>query len=114
MEITVRTDADFEYLVSFLPVDWLTKTKELGALRRCRKIPEAQTLLRILLLHLAEGCSLRETAARMKRGGIANISDMAILDQLRVSGDWLHWMSAEFMRSWGKGSQRLSLGNNIG
>mgnify|MGYP006287384119 FL=1 len=100
MKAQVNTDADFDYLVSFLPVGWQKKARELGALRRCRKIPDAATLLRILLLHLTEGCSLRETSVRIKRGGIADVSDVTIMDRLRVSGEWLRWMSVELMRNW--------------
>jgi len=96
----VSTSTDFDYLVTFLPDGWQSKAKELGALTRCRKIPNAETLLRILMLHLAEGCSLRETATRLERGGIAKISDVAIMDRLRGAGDWLRWMSVELMRSW--------------
>ena len=64
---------DFDYLVSFLPPGWEAKAKELGALRRCRKVSDARTLLRVLLIHLAEGCSLRETSARVRQGGIADL-----------------------------------------
>ena len=37
-------ERDYEYLVSFLPQGWREKAKELGALRRCRKVPNADTL----------------------------------------------------------------------
>jgi len=67
------TQEDFDYLLSFLPSEWQEKAKELGALRRCRKIPDAETLLRVLLIHLADGCSLRETAVRASKGGIISL-----------------------------------------
>ena len=51
---------DWDVLSSFLPEGWQEKARDLGALRRCRKIPDAGTLLRLLLIHLADGCSLRE------------------------------------------------------
>ena len=63
---------DFDYLVRLLPEGWQAKAKELGALRRCRKLESAEVLLRVLLIHLAEGCSLRETALRAARGGLAS------------------------------------------
>jgi len=100
MSAPLNTNADFDYLVTFLPAGWQQKAKELGALKRCRKIPDAATLLRILLLHLAEGCSLRETAARLTRGGIAKVSDVTIMDRLRGAGSWLRWMSVELMQTW--------------
>ena len=64
---------DFEYLLGFLPPGWQDQAKGLGALRRCRKIPNAETLLRVLLIHLAEGCSLRETSVRAREGGIIDL-----------------------------------------
>lgn len=92
---------DFDYLLRILPAGWEERAKALGALRRCRKIPDAQTLLRLLLIHLAEGCSLRETAVRASRGGVAQVSDVAIMNRLRQSAEWFRWMSLELMKTWG-------------
>jgi len=91
---------DFEYLVSFLPSGWEEKARELGALRRCRKVNDAKTLLRVLLMHVAEGSSLRETAARARKGKLINLSDVAIMDRLRQAGEWFCWMNREMMRRW--------------
>ena len=96
----LKVESDFEYWVGFLPQGWREKAKELGALSRCRKIPDADTLLRVLLLHLAQGCSLRETSALARRGGLANLSDVAIMDRLRLSSEWFRWMSEQLMRTW--------------
>lgn len=35
-----------------------------GALRRARDIPDAESLLRVLLMHVVNGYSLAETATR--------------------------------------------------
>lgn len=91
---------DFEYLLGLLPAGWQDKAKELGALRRCRKIPNAETLLRVFLIHLAEGCSLRETSVRAREGGIVSLSDVAILDRLKQAGEWFRWMNTELMNNW--------------
>lgn len=95
----VRLDLDYAYLLTLLPEDWREKAKELGALRRCRKV-DAEQLLRVLLIHLAEGCSLRETALRAREGGIADLSDVAIMNRLRGSQSWFSWMNRELMRRW--------------
>ncbi|MFC6839240.1 hypothetical protein [Xanthomonas theicola] len=47
----------------------------------------------MLLIHLLDGCSLRETAARARQGGLADVSDVALLKRLRSSGEWFGWMS---------------------
>lgn len=91
---------NWESLLTFLPDGWDKKAKELGALVRCRRFASAEELLRILLIHLAEGCSLRETVVRAKYGGVAVISDVALLKRLKASGEWLRWLAAETMAGW--------------
>ncbi len=97
---TLEVADDFEFLLTFLPDGWEGKAKELGALRRCRKVPDAKILLRLLLIHLAEGCSLRETATRAKQGGLVDVSDVTVMDRLRRAGEWFRWMGAELMAQW--------------
>ena len=99
-ESAIPVSEDFEYLKQFFPEGWREKAKELNALRRCRKIKNADTLLRVLLIHLSEGCSLRETAVRARAGGIADVSDVAIMDRLRASGEWFRWMNTRLMNRW--------------
>ena len=93
-------DEDWEFLLLFLPLGWRAQAKELGALRRCRKFADAESLLRTLLIHLSDGCSLRETAVRARYGNIASISDVALLKRLRASGEWFRWMAGQLMRDW--------------
>jgi hypothetical protein len=96
----LKADSDFEYLLTFLPPEWDQMAKKLGALRRCRKFDDAKVLLRILLMHLAEGCSLRETAVRARQGKLADVSDVAIMDRLRQAEEWFRWMNTKLMEHW--------------
>lgn len=96
----LNQEDDWGVLTAFLPDGWEDKARELGALVRCRKFAGAQSLLRVLLIHLADGCSLRETVVRAKRGNIASISDVALLKRLKSSAEWLRWMAAETMGNW--------------
>ncbi len=74
--------------------------RPLGAWRRKpRSIPSTEALLRLLLIHLADGCSLREAVVRAQQGGIASVSDVALLKRLRASGEWLRWMAAEMLQN---------------
>jgi hypothetical protein len=91
---------DWQVLSTFLPVGWQNKAKELGALRRCRKFENAEILLRTLLIHLADGCSLRETAVRARHGNIASVSDVALLKRIKASGEWFRWMTVGVMGCW--------------
>lgn len=92
---------DWDYLTRFLPEGWREKSRELGALRRVRNFKDAESLLRTLLIHFIDGCSLRETATRVREGGIADVSDVALLKRLNCSGEWLRWMACELMKQWG-------------
>jgi hypothetical protein len=83
-----------------LPRGWQDKARESGAMRRCREFPNAATLLRVLLIHLAEGCSLRETAVRAAAGGLVEVSDVAALKRLRRSGEWFRWIDERLMAQW--------------
>ncbi len=94
-----QTD-DWQFLLTFLPAGWEEKAKELGAIRRCRKFENPETLLRTMFIHLSDGCSLRETAVRAKHGNIVDISDVALLKRLKGAGAWLQWMAAGVMQKW--------------
>jgi hypothetical protein len=95
-----RLDEDWLVVQSLLPQGWESKARELGALRRGRAIPDAATLLRVMLIHLAQGCGLRETAVRAKQGGLASLSDVAILKRLRSCGDWFTWIAEGLRAKW--------------
>jgi len=98
--ISSRDADDWEIVLRMLPSGWQDKARELGALRRCREFPDAATLLRVLLIHLAEGCSLRETAVRAAEGHLVQVSDVALLKRLRISGEWFRWMGEALMCRW--------------
>jgi len=86
-------DENWTFLLQFLPEGWEDKAQELGAITRRRKIASADVLLRVLLIHLADGCSMRETVVRAKEAELVDISDVALLKRLRASSEWLRWLS---------------------
>jgi len=91
---------NWQCLKYFLPKGWEERARQLGAWRRTpRSIPSTESLLRLLLIHLADGCSLRETVVRAQQGGIASISDVALLKRLRAASEWFRWMAAEMLKS---------------
>lgn len=91
---------DWQFLLTFLPAGWQEEAKRLGAIQRSRKFEHPETLLRTLFIHLADGCSLRETAVRAKHGNIVDISDVALLKRLKAAGAWLQWMAMGVMQKW--------------
>jgi hypothetical protein len=63
-----------------------------------------------MLIHLVDGCSLRETAVRAQRGGIVSVNDTSLLRRLRQCGEWFRWIAQELMQSWtAPGAQVLNL-----
>lgn len=99
MEINISEQvvSDWETLMQFLPEGWREQAKARGALRRCREIRDAEVLLRILMIHLAQGYSLKETAVRAREGGLARVSSVAIHKRFRCAGEWLRWMAESLL-----------------
>ena len=60
-----------------------------GAFQRARNVKSPQDLLRLLLAYGPGGRSLRVTAAEAAACGIADVSDVALLDRFRRCADWL-------------------------
>ena len=87
---------DWDVVMQMLPANWEAKAAELGAVRRqLRGFASVSSMLRVLLIHLADGCSLRETAVRASAGGLSTVSDVAVLKRLRSCGAWFEWMTRE-------------------
>src|SRR5271157_3138204 len=80
---------DWELLMSFFPRDWRKQARTCGALKGLRQDKSAEACLRVLLLHLGCGFSLRETIVRAQQAGLADLSDVALLKRLRKSKAWL-------------------------
>ena len=90
---------DWQVVCQFLPHGWEEAARTHGALRRSREIPNAEILLRVLLVHLVDGCSLQETALRADQAGWCSISAVAVFKRLRTSEQWLRWMAQQLWRS---------------
>ena len=90
-------------LCTFLPKGWKEMARSTGALRRARDVPDAESLLRLLLMHVANGYSLAETAARAAQLGM-ELSAVAVFKRLRASEEWLRWLAEQQ-----RGTQRLAV-----
>jgi hypothetical protein len=64
----------------------------LGGCRTAAGFASVGELLRVLLLHVGKGYSLRETAVRAKQAGLADVSDVTLLNRLRAAEPWWHWL----------------------
>jgi len=90
-------DNDWNTLEQFFPKGWEEKAYQLKLIIRKRNFKSPSDLLRVLLIHLADNCSLKETAVRSKYGGIANVSSVALLKKLKRSSEWFLWMCSELL-----------------
>jgi hypothetical protein len=82
-------DEDWRILRSLFPADWEELGRKTGAITRLRGFDSVGDVLRTLLMHVGTGWSLRETAARASLAGVAQVSDVTLLNRLRQSEGWL-------------------------
>jgi Transposase DDE domain len=101
MEPSNAVEEDWELLRSFFPADWMTLALQGGALKGLRQDKSAEMLLRVLLLHVGAGFSLRETAVRARAAHWADLSDVALLKRLRKSKAWLYQLCCALWRERG-------------
>ena len=110
---------DWDLLMTFLPANWRELAAETGALKGLRKDKSVEKLLRVLLMHLGCGYSLRETAVRARKAHLADLTAAAVWQRLRKARDWLHVLCRELWREAGvelaadRGFQEGERRNNV-
>lgn len=92
------TEESWDILQTLFPTNWRELGKETGANTRLRGFKAIEDVLRILLLHVGKGYSLRETVSIAQTAGIADISDVALLKRLRNSEQWLRELSLALLK----------------
>ncbi len=98
----------WEMLLHFLPKGWQDAAWTKGAITRWRAIQSATDLLRLILGYAWNDWSLRNTAAWAKRMGLADLSDVAVLNRLRHGPAWLGGILDQWFRSQGIGTALTS------
>ena len=96
---------DWDLLRSFFPANWQELARSTDALKGLRQDKSAEGCLRVLLLHLGCGYSLRETVVRARQAGLAELSDVALLKRLRKSKEWLCRLCGELFAECGMKAQ---------
>jgi len=88
--MTTLLDEQWRVLASLLPDKWRELARTTGAIQRARgAVDGPETLLQVLLLHVAGGLSLKQAVARAQTQGLVTMSDVALLKRLRRSEVWL-------------------------
>jgi hypothetical protein len=90
---------DWVVLAGLLPPDWKTLARTTGAVRRLRGFESLDAVLRTVLMHVGHGWSLRETVVQAKLAGIAEVSDVALMDRLRLAEPWLQAMCEQLWKA---------------
>jgi hypothetical protein len=94
---------DWAILREWLPGDLNERARRLGFFQRARGLQDAERWLRIILMHVAGGLSLEQTAVRSGEMGLADISGVALFKRLRRAEPWLRDITDYLLiqqRSW--------------
>jgi hypothetical protein len=89
---------DWRVLLGMFPAGWEELGRSTGAVSRLRGFNSLNDLFRTLLLHVGCGWSLRETAVQAKLAGIADVSDVTLLNRLRGAEDWLRQLCRQLWK----------------
>lgn len=92
-------DEDWRVLTGLLPEGWEDLARTTGAVRRLRGFDSLDAVLRTLLMHVGHGWSLRETVVKAKLAGIAEVSDVALMDRLRLAEPWLRSLCEQLWKA---------------
>lgn len=97
----MRNDAlpeDWAILRSWLPENLDELARSSGFFQRMRGLTDSEIWLRLILMHVAGGLSLKQTATRAGELGLADVSSVALFKRLRRSREWLEKLTAHLMK----------------
>lgn len=93
----LHDDAEWVYVQTLLPPDLEKTAFEAKALTRRRNIPNAATLIRIILAYAVSDLSLKDVAAWAKSINIATVTGPGLFYRLRESEEWLKTILAQIL-----------------
>lgn len=79
----------WEQVLALLPDDLEQSARAHGAFLRARGVPDAKTLLRLLLAYASTSMSFRQTTAWAEAADIAHLTDVGLIKRMKGSRDWL-------------------------
>ena len=89
-------EESWEVIRQVLPADLEALARQSGSFQRARKVGDALTLVRLLLMH-ASGLSLQQTALRAYAQGLAKLSAVALFKRLRRAGAFLQQLAVRLL-----------------
>lgn len=91
------SDELFEYAATLLPADLESSARQFGALGRCRHVPNALALVRMLLAYAVEDFSLKDVAAWATANGVAEMSGPGLFYRVRIAAAWMEHLLAQVL-----------------
>jgi hypothetical protein len=104
---------NWRVLLSLLPPSWEQLGSSSGAVRRLRGFSSLESLLHTLLLHVGCGWSLRETVVQAKLAGLAEVSDVTLLNRLRDAENWFRQLCELLLLEQGVNLKPSICGRNV-
>jgi len=92
---TIDLDREWAVIERLLPGDWRELARDCLAIRRARGVTDPAVLLRLLLMHVGTGMSLRSTVARAAQQQLAEMSAVGLMKRLRTSEPWLSTLTCK-------------------
>ena len=80
---------EWETIREWLPEDLDARARRHQFFQRERGLTDGERWLRLILMHVAGGLSLEQTALRARELGLAQISGVALFKRLRKAEGWL-------------------------
>jgi len=89
MEESDALPEEWSILRQWLPENLRHLAYEKGFFTRRRGLQDAERWLRLILMHVAGGLSLKQTAVRARELGLAQVSSVALHKRLKKAEEWL-------------------------
>lgn len=87
--VTDNLPEEWAILREWLPEDLDARARQHQFFQRARGLSDGERWLRLILMHVAGGLSLEQTALRARELGLAQISGVALFKRLRKAEAWL-------------------------
>jgi len=97
MATPVLEEKEWSYLLTLLPPDLEESARRKAALVRCRNLPDAATLLRLILAYAVSDLSLKDVAAWAHSIGLADLTGPGLFYRLREAEPWLRELLAQVL-----------------
>ena len=109
MEKVTHLDDNWGVLQTMFPANWRELARETEAMvRKLRSFKDVDSVMRTLLLHIANGYSLREAVTRAKISQLADVTDVSLLKRLQCSEGWFKALSLSLLKERGMSAEKAT------